>query len=250
MKDLQGKVALVTGSSRGIGLATARALAEAGANVIATDIVAPEQAAEDIGGWARALDVTQEGAWADAMAFARDVAGGLDILVNNAGVLTFQKLVAMSLDDWRRIQTVNVEGVFLGCKHAIPLIAERAALWNGGGSIINMSSVAGLRGSSDFTAYSASKGAVRLLTKSLALELAEQKIRVNSVHPGLIETDMGRDTASHFAERHKFVPAATDEPLVGAGSPANIADAVVFLASGRAAFMTGAEVVVDGGLTV
>ncbi len=253
MRDLEGRIALVTGSSRGIGQATARALAAAGARVIATDIDAPDALASDIGGWARKLDVTSEDDWVDAMAFASSFAGGLDILVNNAGVLTFRKLIDMSLEDWRRIQAVNVEGTFLGCKYAIPLLSDRASQWIGGTSIINMSSIAGLRGNPDFTAYAASKGAIRLLSKSLALELAERKIRVNSVHPGLIETSMGRETASHFAERHKFTPPSDPndiaEPLVGAGSPTSVADVIVFLASDRAAFMTGSEVVVDGGLT-
>ncbi|NTA84153.1 SDR family oxidoreductase [Agrobacterium tumefaciens] len=253
MSELKGRIALVTGSSRGIGQATARALAAAGARVIATDLEAPVGLASDIGGWARKLDVTREDDWVNAMAFANRFAGGLDILVNNAGVLIFRKLVEMSLDDWRRIQAVNVEGTFLGCKYAIPLLSDRASQWIGGTSIINMSSIAGLRGNPDFTAYTASKGAIRLLSKSLAKELAERKIRVNSVHPGLIDTDMGRETASHFAERHKFTPSSDEDdiarPLVGAGSPTSIADAVTFLASDKAAFMTGSEVVIDGGLT-
>ena len=253
MRELEGRIALVTGSSRGIGQATARALAAAGARVIVTDIEAPEALGSDIGGWARKLDVTREDDWVKAMAFASSFAGGLDILVNNAGVLTFRKLVDMSLEDWRQVQSVNVEGTFLGCKYAIPLLVDRASRWAGGTSIINMSSIAGLRGNPDFTAYSASKGAIRLLSRSLALELAESKIRVNSVHPGPIDTSMGRETASHFAERHKFTapsdPGDVATPLLGAGSPTSVAEAVVFLASDRAVFMTGSELVIDGGLT-
>lgn len=256
MNDLDGRVALVTGSSRGIGAATARALASAGARVIATDIIAPDALAAEIGGLSFALDVTQEGGWADAMAYARSKAGGLDILVNNAGVFAVSAIGETSLADWRRIQAVNVEGVFLGCKYATPVIAERAARWVGGGSIINMSSIAGLRGGAEFTAYATSKGAVRLMTKCLALELADRKIRVNSLHPGLIETDMGRQVVSVLARRgggDDSVDGAhggADQPLVGAGTPQNIADAVVFLASDKAAFMTGAEMVIDGGQTI
>ncbi|KRB78890.1 hypothetical protein ASE00_21180 [Sphingomonas sp. Root710] len=223
--------------------------------VIATAVVPPDALANEICGFARALDVTQERAWADAMAFAHEEAGGLDILVNNAGIFAIGAIGSISLQEWRRIQAVNVEGVFLGCKHAVPLMSQRATQWVGGCSIINMSSVAALRGSPEFTAYAASKGAVRIMTKCLALEIAEHKIRVNSIHPGLIETEMGRQLVQDIARRHgseDISPGArtnSDEPLAGAGKPENIADAILFLASDSAAFMTGAELVVDGGAT-
>lgn len=255
MADLEGRIALVTGSSCGIGAATSRALAAAGALVFATDVTAPEMLATEIGGLARALDVTEEKAWIEMMAFVLDEAGGLDILVNNAGVFAISAIGETSLDEWRHIQAVNVEGMFLGCKHAIPLISQRAVQWVGGGSIINMSSVAGLVGSPQFSAYAASKGAVRLMSKCLALELKESRIRVNSLHPGLIETEMGRKLVSDIARRDggSDIPinlmVGSNEPLAGAGTAKNIADTVVFLASDNAAFMTGAEIVVDGGLT-
>ncbi|AEG50939.1 3-alpha-(or 20-beta)-hydroxysteroid dehydrogenase [Sphingobium chlorophenolicum L-1] len=254
MTDLTGRIALVTGGSRGIGAATVRALAAAGARVIATDVAAPEALAAEVDGWSLALDVTQERAWTDAMEFAQEEAGGLDILVNNAGILITSPLKETSLEDWRRVQSVNVEGVFLGCKYAVPLIAERAARWAGGGSIINMSSIAGLRGTAAFTAYSASKGAVRLMTKSLAHELAGRRIRVNSVHPGLVETEMGRQLVSEIALRDRGDPTcpsdtAAVQPLDSAGAPHDIAHAVVFLASDKAAFMNGSEFVIDGGQT-
>ncbi|RYF89119.1 MAG: SDR family NAD(P)-dependent oxidoreductase, partial [Caulobacteraceae bacterium] len=169
MGDLAGRVAMVTGAGRGIGAATARALAAAGARVICSDLTAPEDLAADIGGLALAQDVTDETGWEKAMTFAREEAGGLDILVNNAGLFLMKPLTQTSLEDWRRVHAVNVEGVFLGCKAAIPLLAERAGKWSGGTSVINLSSIAGLVGSAGAVCYNASKGAVRLLTKGLAM---------------------------------------------------------------------------------
>ena len=255
MAELEGRVALVTGASRGIGAATARALAAAGARVIVTDLAEPGDVARELGGLARAQDVTDEAGWAETIAFARREAGGLDILVNNAGVFTLGPVTGISLDEWRRVHSVNVEGVFLGCKHAIPALAERAAQWAGGSAIVNLSSVAGLVGSAGATCYCASKGAVRLLTKSLALELAPAKIRVNSVHPGVIDTHMGEEVVHGFAALSgagdNEARARVDglHPLGHMGKVADIAEAIAFLASDKAAFMTGSEMVVDGGLT-
>jgi len=255
MTELPGRIALVTGASRGIGEASARALAALGARVIVTDLTAPEALAEQIGGLARAQDVTDEQGWIDTMAFAREAAGGLDILVNNAGLFLAKPLTETTLEDWRRLHSVNVEGVFLGCKHAAPLLAERAHQWPGGASIINLSSVAGLVGTALVTCYNATKGAVRLFTKGAAMELAPMRIRCNSVHPGSIETDMGRDLVSQFAaatgtgENDTRASFSNLHPLGHFGVPQNIADAVTFLASDRAAFMTGYELVVDGGFT-
>jgi NAD(P)-dependent dehydrogenase (short-subunit alcohol dehydrogenase family) len=255
MAELEGRVALVTGASRGIGAATARALAGAGAKVIVTDLADTGALAQELGGLARRQDVTSEADWAETVAFARSEAGGLDILVNNAGVFTMGRTTETSLEAWRQVQSVNVEGVFLGCKHAIPALAERASQWAGGSAIINLSSVAGLVGFPGATAYGASKGAVRLMTKCLALELAPLKIRVNSVHPGLIDTHMADEVVQGFAT---LMGAGDNEvraqfhslhPIGRLGQAPDIADAIVFLASDRAAFMTGAEMVVDGGLT-
>ena len=185
MSELQGRVALVTGAARGIGAATARALAAKGAKVILTDLGDASGLAAELGGLSRRQDVTDEADWAATIAFARAEAGGLDILVNKAGVLGGGGPTSeLSLEEWRRVQAVNVEGVFLGCKHAIPVLAERAGQWTGGAAIVNLSSVAGLVGFAGAACYGASKGAVRLMTKCLALELAPRRIRVNSVHPG------------------------------------------------------------------
>lgn len=255
MGDLAGRIALVTGASRGIGAATARALAEAGATVAVTDLAAPLELAAEIGGIAHALDVTCEADWAATMDWLRAEVGGLDILVNNAGLLLMKPIVETSLEEWKRLHAVNVEGVFLGTRAAIPLLAERAAKWQGGAAIINMSSICGLIGNANATCYNASKGAVRLFTKGAALELAPARIRVNSVHPGVIETDMGNDVIGRTAalsgaganEARDLVAAL--HPLGHMGEAKNVADAVVFLASDRAAFMTGSELVVDGGYT-
>ena len=255
MTELTGRIALVTGASRGIGEASARALAALGARVIITDLTAPETLAEELGGLARAHDVTDEQSWIDTMAFARETAGGLDILVNNAGLFLAKPLTETTLEDWRRLHSVNVEGVFLGCKHAVPLLAQRANQWPGGASIINLSSVAGLVGTALVTCYNATKGAVRHFTKGVAMEVAPMRIRCNSVHPGIIETDMGRDLVSQFAaatgtgENDTRANFSNLHPLGHFGVPQNVADAVAFLASDRAAFMTGSELVVDGGFT-
>ncbi len=254
MSDLAGRVALVTGASRGLGLATARALAAAGAKVAVTDLTAPDDLAHEIGGIARAQDVTNEADWAATMDWIKAEAGGLDILVNNAGLWLFKPITETTLDDWRRLHSVNVEGVFLGTRAAIPLLAERAHLWRGGTAIVNLSSVAGLQGAAGASCYNSTKGAVRLFTKGCAVELAGARIRVNSVHPGVIDTDMGRKLVDDFAaaqgagNNEMLAQVSAMHPLGHLGEPRNVADAVVFLASDRAAFTTGSELVVDGGL--
>lgn len=255
MTKLKGRIALVTGASRGIGAASARALAAMGATVIVSDIARSDDLAAEIGGAAIVHDVTREQDWADAMSFAQDNFGGLDILVNNAGLFLMKSLADTTLDDWRRIHTVNVEGVFLGCRYAAPLLAARAKLWAAGGSIINLSSVAGLIGSPNTSCYNASKGAVRLFTKGVAIELASQGIRVNSVHPGVIDTVMGSELVAGFSDRLGVVESDARvavgglHPLGRFGRDADVAAAVAFLASDDAAFMTGSEMVVDGGMT-
>jgi NAD(P)-dependent dehydrogenase (short-subunit alcohol dehydrogenase family) len=255
MADLDGRIALVTGASRGLGAATARALAAAGAKVAVTDLTAPEDLAAEIGGKAHALDVTSEQGWAATMDWVKAELGGLDILVNNAGLWLFKSITQTTLEDWRRLHAVNVEGVFLGTRAAIALLAERAHLWRGGAAIINLSSVAGLQGAAGASCYNSTKGAVRLFTKGCAIELAPARIRVNSVHPGVIDTDMARELIDDFAaarsvgdnESKAMVDAL--HPLGHIGEPCNVADAIVFLASDRAAFTTGSELVVDGGMT-
>jgi NAD(P)-dependent dehydrogenase (short-subunit alcohol dehydrogenase family) len=257
MTELKGRVALVTGAARGIGAATAKALAAAGAKVVVSDVADGEATARAIDGAYVRHDVTSEEEWIAAVAFAKQRFGGLDILVNNAGVFWVKPLAMETLEDFRRMQQINVEGVFLGLKHAIPAIAERASKWDGGGAVVNLSSVAGIVGGPNIIAYNASKGAVRLMTKSAALECAQAglNLRVNSVHPGIIDTPMMAEAAdaigkatgqganamrAGFAERH---------PMKRMGRDVDVANAIRFLASDAAAFVTGSELVVDGGMT-
>ena len=255
MADLDRRIALVTGAATGLGAATARALAAAGAKVAVTDLAAPEDLAAEIGGIARAHDVTSEADWTATMDWIKSELGGLDVLVNNAGLWLFKPITETTLEDWRRLHAVNVEGVFLGTRAAIPLLAERAQLWRGGTAIVNLSSVAGIEGAAGATCYNATKGAVRLFTKGCAKELAAARIRVNSVHPGVIDTQMGRTLIDDFAHaqgmggNEVLAQVSAMHPLGHLGEPQNVADAVVFLASDRAAFTTGSELIVDGGMT-
>lgn len=255
MGDLEGRVALVTGGARGLGAAAAKALAAEGAKVVVTDVSDGSAIAAEIGGAYIKHDVTSEEEWIAAIAFAKQTFGGLDILVNNAGIFWMKPIVLETLESFRKMQQVNVEGVFLGLKHAIPAIAERGDKWDGGGSIINLSSVAGIIGSPMTLAYNASKGAVRLMTKAAALECARagQKVRVNSVHPGIINTSMMTEAAEAIAgasgvndTMERF---ASFHPMGHMGRDIDIANAVAYLACSRAAFMTGSEMVVDGGMT-
>ncbi len=254
MARLAGKVALVTGAASGIGRATARAMAEEGAAIVATDLNETDGAAlaeeiEGAGGQGLFLrhDVSQEDDWAAVMAALGARFGRLDVAVNNAGIGEPLPIRQTSLADWRRTIAVNLDGVFLGTKAAIEAMAV-----SGGGSIVNISSVLGIVGSPASAAYSAAKGGVRLLSKSAALECAEAGlgIRVNSVHPGYIETPMVQDAFERRAD-----PAATRKhieglhPLGHLGDAADIAAAIVFLASDDSKFVTGTELVVDGGFT-
>ena len=258
MGQLDGKIALVTGGASGIGAACATRLAREGATVVVTDLQDPkgEDLVRTIGGGAIYLhhDVTSEDAWIAVVAEVKRAFGRLDILVNNAGIgLSCPSITQMSLTDFRRQQAVNVEGVFLGLKHAIPLMREA----KNGGSIINMSSVAGLKGSSILAAYCATKGAVRLLTKAVAMECAEAKdgIRVNSVHPGIIETPIwdtivGMDAPGSNSPPDLDAMSSATVPLGVKGLPEDIANSVLWLASGESRYVTGQELVIDGGLTV
>lgn len=257
VSDLEGRVALVTGGARGIGAATARALAAAGAKVLISDLNDGTETAEAVGGAYVRHDVTSEDDWIATVAFAKTSFGGLDILINNAGIFWQRPIAQTTLEAFRTMQQVNVEGVFLGLKHAIPALSERAHLWDGGGAIVNLSSVAGLVGSPNTLAYNASKGAVRLMTKAAALECAQGgiKVRVNSVHPGIIDTPMMAGAAESImaatgqgnnSVRERF---AKFHPMGRMGRDIDIANAIKFLVSDAAAFMTGSELVVDGGMT-
>ncbi len=231
-----GKVALITGGSRGIGEACARALVAEGASVVITDVLDEPGAAlaSSLGDAARYLhlDVASADEWEAAVAFTVAEFGKLDVLVNNAGIANGSALQTFDPEQWQRILDINLTGTFLGMqKSADAMIAA------GGGSMINMSSIEGLRGTPWAHGYVAAKWAVRGLTKSVALELAAQGVRVNSVHPGLIKTPL----TEHFPD--DLIPI----PLGRPGTPEEVANFVLFLASDESSFATGAEFVVDGG---
>ena len=248
MGQLDGRAAIVTGGASGIGAACARTLAREGARVLITDLdPAGESLAGEIGGLFLRHDVTDEAGWPAVIQAAEERFGGLHVMVANAGIGVMATIVEMSLADWRRQMAVNVDGVFLSVKHAIPAM-ERA----GGGSIIIMSSVAGLRGSAGLAGYSATKGAVRLFAKSAALECAQagNRVRVNSVHPGVIDTPIWDKLPT--GGNAKFDPnaiAAEQVPIGEAGQPEDIANGVLYLASDAARHVTGSELVIDGGMT-
>jgi NAD(P)-dependent dehydrogenase (short-subunit alcohol dehydrogenase family) len=252
MARLTGKVALVTGAASGIGAAAARRLARDGAAVLLTDRdLAGEAVAARItadGGQAAFChhDVTSAADWEAAVAQAVGSFGRLDILVNNAGIAGGRhELLSHDLDAWRQILAVNLDGVFLGLRHAGPQMAA-----GGGGSVINISSILGKVGMGGAAAYCASKGGVTLLTKAAALEWAPLGIRVNSLHPGFIDTPL---VSNALAERddgnETRVALMAAHPLGRFGLPQEIGDAIAFLARDDASFITGAELVVDGGYT-
>ncbi|MBX9589989.1 MAG: glucose 1-dehydrogenase [Hyphomonadaceae bacterium] len=256
MGQMDGKVAIVTGGACGIGAACASTLAREGARVAVTDVddahgEGVAAAIRSAGGEALYLhqDVTQEEHWPGVVATVEGRYGRLDVMVANAGIAIRVPIVDMTLADWRRQQAVNLEGVFLSVKHAVP--AMRRA---GGGSIIIMSSLAGLRGAAGLGGYCATKGGVRLLAKAAALEHAEHNIRVNSVHPGIIDTDIWRKMAADADAVRRNEPTDIHAlsrafvPLSRAGAARDIADGVLFLASSASAYMTGAELVIDGGI--
>lgn len=249
MGRLDGKVALISGGARGQGEAEARLFVQEGAKVVLGDILDHEgkQVEADIqssGGEVTYvhLDVTNEDSWREAVATAERVYGKLNILVNNAGILNRKSVEETTEDDLDLILAVNVKGVFLGTKHAIP--AMRRA---GGGSIINISSIAGLVGNRNGSpSYTATKGGVRLFTKATAVQHASDQIRCNSVHPGPIETPMIQDSLNDPAQREERLQRI---PMGRIGTVTDIAYGVLYLASDESSFVTGSELVIDGGVT-
>jgi len=262
MAQLQNKVALITGAAAGIGAACAATLAREGAHVILTDL--DDTAGHATAGMIRATgadalylhqDVTDESAWIDIMHQIEARFGRLDILVANAGIAIMGPVTDMPLEAWRRQTAVNLDGVFLSAKHGIPLMRRSGQ----GGSIVMISSVAGIRGSAGLAGYSATKGAVRLFAKSVAMECAgaRDSIRCNSVHPGIIDTaiwqkmpqDDMRATGGRNAPPDPRAIADSSVPTGLLGTPQDVANVVLFLASDASSYMTGAELVVDGGMT-
>ena len=257
MGRVEGKVAIVSGGASGIGRGCAMRLAEEGARVVVSDVdqnmgeqtcsLISEAGGESI--FVR-HDVTKEEEWINCVKQAVSSYSGLHILVNNAGIGIGGSIIEMTLEDWQRQQAINLDGVFLGVKHSIPEMNK-----SGSGSIINISSVAGLKGARSLAAYNATKGGVRLFTKGVALECATNRwpIRVNSVHPGVIETpiwdkinpglqEAGMNTIDLDTMAEQFVPNGR------LGKPLDIANGVLFLASDDSSYMTGTELVIDGGI--
>ena len=248
MDRLKSKVALISGAGRGQGAAEARIFAAEGASVVLGDVLDSENQAvaaainQKAGRRVAAavhLDVTRAADWRAAVEACEREFGGLDILVNNAGILNTKGIIETSEEEWDAVISVNQKGVWLGMKHAAPAMTRR-----GGGSIVNISSIYGMVGSGGSAAYHASKGAVRILTKTAAVEFAPSKIRVNSVHPGVIKTPM----VDIFAQKDLDAIAAL-APMKRAARPEEVAAVVLFLATDEASFVTGAEYAVDGGYT-
>ena len=245
---LENKVALISGGARGMGAVEARLFAQEGARVVIGDVLEDEgrrteAEINESGGecvFVR-LDVTSEESWQSAVSEAIGRFGKLDILVNNAGIYRTNNVTETSSEEWDQVMDINAKGVFLGTKSAIPAMRD-----NGSGSIVNISSVAGLVGNQMSSAYTASKGAVRLLTKSTAIQYARDGIRCNSVHPGTIVTDMTAGLLANDAYREDRV---NRTPIGRLGTPEDVAFGVLFLASDEASFMTGSELVIDGGRT-
>ncbi|ACL59420.1 glucose 1-dehydrogenase [Methylobacterium nodulans] len=253
MQRLSGKVALISGGARGIGLATARRFAEEGAAaVILGDIDAEagaRAAATHPAFHFAALDVTRDEAWQEVADEAVRRHGGLDVVVNSAGIAVVATIESVTLAQWRRVQDVNVDGTFLGCRHAVRVMKPPQGR---GGAIINLSSVSGIVGGHNLAAYNASKGAVRLLTKSVALHCARQGygIRCNSIHPGFTETDMLYDLAAGGRDPEALRERLRASVPLGRNARADeIAAMAAYLAADESSFVTGAEFVIDGGVT-
>lgn len=249
MDRVKGKVALVTGAAMGMGKSHSELLAAEGAMVFVTDRDEASGAAvvksiKDAGGQAEFIkhDVTLESDWANVAATIKKQAGKLDILVNNAGILIFKPVHETEPDEWDQVMNVNVKGVYLGIRACTPLMID-----SGGGSIINISSIYGIVAAPMAGAYIASKGAIRMMSKSCAVDLIQHNIRVNSIHPGVIDTPMTKDLLHSDAETRKAIMGAT--LFDRACQPEEVSQAVLFLASDESSFVHGSELVVDGGYT-
>ncbi|PKB71641.1 MAG: cyclopentanol dehydrogenase [SAR202 cluster bacterium Io17-Chloro-G6] len=245
---LENKVAMISGGARGMGAVEARLFAQEGAKVIIGDRLEDEgrkveAAINETGGECMfvLLDVASEDAWQSAVNEAVSRFGKLDILVNNAGIYRAHIVEETTSSEWDQVMDINAKGVFLGTKYSIPEMRK-----TGGGSIVNISSVAGLVGVKQTTAYTASKGAVRLLTKSTAIQYATEGIRANSIHPGTIETPMTEGLLADEAMREDRM---NRTPLGRLGRPEDVAYGALYLASDESSFVTGSELVIDGGRT-
>lgn len=250
-----GKVALVTGAASGLGKRTSEMLADEGARVVVTDINlhGARDVAAGIGSAAIAIghDVTDEAGWQEVIAETVETVGGLHILVNNAGIGTPGTVEETSLETWRRVHAIDLDSVFLGCKYACRPMADSVRETGLSGSIINMSSVAGIIASANLAAYNSAKAAVRHLTKSVALHCARQgyDIRCNSVHPAFVDTPILEQVGGKYSNDEVKAKMAKQLPLGKIGEPSDVGYAVLYLASDESKFMTGAEIVIDGGIS-
>lgn len=256
----KNKIVLISGASSGIGRATANRFSQEGAVVLVADIeqhlgkeVADQIIAKGLIAEFVPLDVTDESSWIHAFNLIQNKYNRIDVLINNAGIAFGGSITELSLKDWRQLMAVNLDGVFLGTKHVIPLMQK-----NGGGSIVNVSSASGIVGSPTAAAYCASKGGVRLLTKAVALECAQARnnIRVNSIHPGAVATPMFEKgpTWNDFVnemggEENAWKKIAESTPIGRVAEPQEIANAILFLASDASSYITGSELTIDGGYT-
>jgi len=248
MSRLSGKVALITGGASGMGAATVRRFVAEGAAVVFTDIQVEkgEALAAETGARFIAQDVASESGWRDVMATITDRHGRLDFTMNNAGMLSYQNIEQVELETWHKVLGVNLTGVMLGCRHSIELMRQ-----NSGGSIVNISSIGGFVGLAADAAYTATKGAVRLMTKSIAVHCAREKlnIRCNSLHPGSIDTPILHPATQASPDPEGFRQFLHNmAPMGRMGTGEDIAGTAVFLASDDSSYITGTEILVDGGL--
>ncbi|KJS25604.1 MAG: 3-beta hydroxysteroid dehydrogenase [Hyphomonadaceae bacterium BRH_c29] len=254
MGRVSGKMAFITGGAQGLGEATARMLAREGAKVTVTDVngagaeavAASINAAHGAGtAFAYQHDVTNEARWQEVLQSAHDAMGGLNVLVNNAGIGSLGSVEDENYDMFKKVQTVDVDSIFLGCKYAIPLMRA-----HGLGSIINISSIAGIIASANYVSYNTAKAAVRHISKSIALHCAKGgQIRCNSVHPVFINTPILDRTKEMFGEEEALAKLGRQIPLGKVGEPDDIAYAVLYLASDESKLVTGIELKVDGGIS-
>jgi len=256
---IAGKIALVTGGAQGLGEASARMLAREGARVAITDvnIEGAEKVAKSINeknpGSAIAVlhDVTQEAGWQDALKAVEKSFGGLHVLVNNAGIGLTKDFEEITSEEWRHVHAIDLDGVFLGCKLSLPLMAKTVKATGLGGSIVNISSISGIIAGHNMAAYNSAKAAVRHLSKSVALHCARKGygIRSNSIHPVFIATPILDGLAQRFGRDEAYAKLGRQVPLGHIGEPDDIAYAVLYLASDESKFVTGAELKVDGGIS-
>lgn len=256
---VEGKIALVTGAAQGLGEAAARLLTREGARVAVTDINFEGAAClahalnlqKPGSAVAIAHDVTDEEQWRETLADVERQWGGLHVLVNNAGVGLTKDLEAITLEEWRRVHAIDLDGVFLGCKHAVPLIASTVKATGLGGSIVNISSISGIIAGHNMAAYNSAKAAVRHLSKSVALHCAKHgyAIRCNSVHPVFIATPILDGLVERLGRDEAYAKLGRQVPLGHIGEPDDVAYAVLYLAADESKFVTGAELKIDGGIS-